>query len=104
MVGTEKFPALKVIEDGVLPNQKDDYNCGIGLVAAIGITQFRHVLRYRFLRIGVVLRPILCCKSPRVIAWLRVIKNHCQSVILHQIRKHMEQLLKMALSCRHKIS
>jgi hypothetical protein len=37
MVGTEKFPELKVLEDGVLPKEKDEYNCGIGLVAAIGI-------------------------------------------------------------------
>ena len=37
MVGTEKFPALKVLKDGVLPKQKDEYNCGIGLVAAICI-------------------------------------------------------------------
>ncbi len=37
MVGTEKFPALKVLEDGVLPRQTDEYNCGICLVAAIGI-------------------------------------------------------------------
>ena len=37
MVGTEKFPALKVLEDGVLPKRKDDYNGGLGLVTAIGI-------------------------------------------------------------------
>ena len=37
MVGTEKFPALKVLKDAVLPKQKDNYNCGIGFVAAIGI-------------------------------------------------------------------
>ncbi len=37
MVGSEKFPAIKVLEYGVLPKQKDEYNCGIGLVAAIGI-------------------------------------------------------------------
>jgi hypothetical protein len=36
MVGTEKFPALKVLKDGVLPKQKDEYNCGVGIVAAIG--------------------------------------------------------------------
>jgi hypothetical protein len=37
MVGTEKFPALKVLKDAVLPKQKDNNNCGIGFVAAIGI-------------------------------------------------------------------
>ncbi len=37
MVSTEKFSALKVLKDGALRKQKDEYNCGIGLVAAIGI-------------------------------------------------------------------
>ncbi len=37
MVGTEKFPAIKVLEDGVLRKQKDEYYYGIGLVAAICI-------------------------------------------------------------------
>ena len=37
MVGTEKFPAFKVLKDCVLPKQTDEYNCGIGHVAAISI-------------------------------------------------------------------
>ena len=46
MVGTRHFPALRLDEAGVLPLQgkKDDFNCGIGLVSAIGIVlhQFIH--------------------------------------------------------------
>jgi hypothetical protein len=37
MKGTEKFPALRVLDDGVLPRQDDDHSCGIGLIAAIAI-------------------------------------------------------------------
>jgi hypothetical protein len=37
MVVTEKFPALKVLEDDVLPKLKDEYNRGLCLVAAICI-------------------------------------------------------------------
>ncbi len=36
VVATKSFPNLRVLEDGVVPEQKDDYNCIIGLVAAIG--------------------------------------------------------------------
>ena len=39
----------------------------------------------------------------RVIARLRLIKNHCQLVVLLQISKHMEQLLKITFACQHKV-
>jgi hypothetical protein len=37
MKGTKKFPALRVLDNGVLPLQDDAHSCGIGIIAAIGI-------------------------------------------------------------------
>ena len=38
MLGTEKLPSLRLPQDlEVLPAQKDDLNCGIGICAAIAI-------------------------------------------------------------------
>ena len=37
MKGAKRFPALRVLENGVLPLQNDAISCGIGLIAAIGI-------------------------------------------------------------------
>ena len=37
MKGTTKFPALRVLDNGVLPLQDDAHSCGIGLKVAIGI-------------------------------------------------------------------
>ncbi len=39
LVGTKAFPLLQLSLEDVLPKQtpEDDYNCGIGAVAAIGI-------------------------------------------------------------------
>jgi hypothetical protein len=37
MKGTKKFPALRALDNGVLPLQDDTHSCGIGLIAAIGI-------------------------------------------------------------------
>jgi hypothetical protein len=37
MKGTIKFPALRVLDNGVLPLQDDAHSCGIGLIVAIGI-------------------------------------------------------------------
>jgi hypothetical protein len=37
MKGTKKFPALRLLDIGVLPLQDDAHSCGIGLIAAIGI-------------------------------------------------------------------
>ena len=39
MVGTKAFPSLRLRGENVLPKQsaEDDYNCGIGVVATIGI-------------------------------------------------------------------
>ena len=37
MLGTSKFPALRVPEEGVLPQQVDVHSCGIGMVAGIAI-------------------------------------------------------------------
>jgi hypothetical protein len=39
LVGTKAFPSLRLNVEDVLPKQtpEDDYNCGIGVVAAIGI-------------------------------------------------------------------
>jgi hypothetical protein len=37
MKGSKTFPALRVLENGVLPLQNDDHSCGIGLIAAIAI-------------------------------------------------------------------
>ena len=38
MVGTKTFPALHLPEDcNALPMQCDDFNCGVGVAAAIGI-------------------------------------------------------------------
>ena len=39
LVGTKAFPALRLHATDVLPSQSedDDYNCGIGVVAAVGI-------------------------------------------------------------------
>jgi hypothetical protein len=37
MKGTKKFPALRVLDNGVLSMQDDAHSCGIGLIAAIGI-------------------------------------------------------------------
>ncbi len=37
MLGTERFPALRVEQFGGLPKQKDDFNCGVGMIEAIAI-------------------------------------------------------------------
>ncbi len=37
MKGTKKFPALWVLDSGVIPLQDDAHSCGNGLIAAIGI-------------------------------------------------------------------
>jgi hypothetical protein len=37
MKGTKKFPALRLLDIGVLPLQDDAHSCGIVLIAAIGI-------------------------------------------------------------------
>ncbi len=35
MKGTNKFPALRVLDNGILLLQDNAYSCGIGLIAAI---------------------------------------------------------------------
>ena len=35
--GTNTFPSMRLREGQSLPHQNDDYNCGFGLIAAIGI-------------------------------------------------------------------
>ena len=37
MKGTKTFPALSVLDNGILPLQDDAHICSIGLIAAIGI-------------------------------------------------------------------
>jgi hypothetical protein len=37
MLGTKSFPALCIAEENMLPKQEDGCNCGLGIVAAIGI-------------------------------------------------------------------
>ena len=37
MLGTESFPALWVEKLGGLPKQKDEFNCGVGMIAGIAI-------------------------------------------------------------------
>jgi hypothetical protein len=37
MKGTKTFPALRVLDNGVLPMPDDAHGCGIGLKAAVGI-------------------------------------------------------------------
>jgi hypothetical protein len=37
MKGTVDFPAVKVLQEDVLPTQVDNFSCGIGLVAAVAI-------------------------------------------------------------------
>ena len=37
MKGTVDFPAVKLLQDDVLPKQVDNFSCGIGLVAAVAI-------------------------------------------------------------------
>ncbi|KAI2503366.1 hypothetical protein MHU86_11086 [Fragilaria crotonensis] len=37
MKGTNTFPALRVLDNDVLPLQEDGHNCGIGVIAAIAI-------------------------------------------------------------------
>ena len=37
MVGTNEFPSIRVLDDGVLPLQVDAFSCAIGLVAGIAI-------------------------------------------------------------------
>jgi hypothetical protein len=37
MKGTKEFPALRVLDNGILPLQDDKHSCGIGLIPAVGI-------------------------------------------------------------------
>jgi hypothetical protein len=37
MLGTKSFPALRLPEANLLPRQNDGWNCGVGVVAAVGI-------------------------------------------------------------------
>ncbi|KAI2502413.1 hypothetical protein MHU86_12070 [Fragilaria crotonensis] len=37
MLGTKSFPALRLPEANLLPRQDDGWNCGVGVVAAVGI-------------------------------------------------------------------
>lgn len=63
MKGTKKFPALRVLDKGVLPLQDDGHSCGVGLIAAIGIilrdiigtdngaTRFKEIFRHDCMKI-----------------------------------------------------
>jgi hypothetical protein len=65
MRGTEKFPALRVFDNGVLPLQHDGYSCGIDLIAAIaiilrdvigtdnGATRLKEIFRRDCMEVGV---------------------------------------------------
>ena len=37
MLGTKRFPALRLPEENLLPKQEDGWNCGLGVEATIGI-------------------------------------------------------------------
>ena len=37
LTGTVNFPAVKILQNDVLPKQVDDFSCGIGMVAGVAI-------------------------------------------------------------------
>jgi hypothetical protein len=57
LVGTETFPSLRFCPTSVaLPKQSDGYNCGVGVVVAIGIVLRDSGTEYQFDRVSGMLR------------------------------------------------
>jgi hypothetical protein len=52
LLGTAKFPAIRIPPDEPLPEQNDGFNCGIGVIATIGqiLRDFGTVERVESLR------------------------------------------------------